>query len=249
MILLIDAGNSRLKWWLARPATGAVVARGNRSWPDWRADLAAWLAHAPGQALISCVAGPERAAALRAELAERVPELRWLVAEADAHGLRNRYQPPASLGADRYAALVAALHRRLGDCLVVGVGTALTADMLTGDGEFLGGCIVPGPYLMRSALATGTAGVAPIMASGAIFPRDTGEAVATGIGLALAGVVLGLRERLIRLRGAAPAIVVAGGARAPVLAVLAENGVDVVEVEDLVLEGLARIAGVPACAD
>lgn len=237
MILLLDAGNTRIKWGVRQ--AGEWLAQGvcpTRETARLQADLAAYPLR---RALLCCVANEATRAALDSLLAGRVEHLAWLTAAVDAHGVRNAYQPPESLGADRYAALVAAARRGLGDCVVASVGTALTVDALTADGRFLGGAIAPGPDLMRAALREGTAGVRAFSSSVAGFPSDTGAAVASGIALAQAGVVAGMRERLARATGNSVTVLLGGGARA-LLADLLEP--PVVEVDGLVLEGLAWIA-------
>jgi type III pantothenate kinase len=237
MILLLDAGNTRIKWGVRH--AGAWQARGvcpTREVSRLSADLAAYPLR---RALLCCVANDATRAALHGLMAARVEQLAWLVAAADAHGVHNAYQPPESLGADRYAALVAAARRGLGGCVVASVGTALTVDALTADGRFLGGAIAPGPDLMREALLSGTAGVREFTVPAAVFPTDTGAAVASGIALAQAGVVAGMRERLARHTGKTVTVLLSGGARA-VLASLLEP--PVVEADDLILEGLAWIA-------
>lgn len=238
MFLLLDAGNSRIKWgvreegvWLARGVcpTGEAARLGDE-----------WAAYPLNRALLSCVAGGATRATLENLLSPRVEPLRWVAAAARAHGVHSDYQPAESLGADRYAALVGARRRNLGACLVVSVGTALTADALTADGRFLGGCIAPGPDLMRAALRQGTAGVREATGRQADgFPRSTGAAVATGLALAQMGVVAGMRERLRRHCGAAVTILLSGGARATVASLLESP---VVECDDLVLEGLVWMA-------
>ncbi|MDP2832597.1 MAG: type III pantothenate kinase [Pseudomonadota bacterium] len=277
MILLLDAGNTRVKWGVRQ--AGVWLARGvcsTREVACLPADLAIYPLR---RALLCCVANEATRAALGKLLLDRVEHLAWLTSAADAHGVRNAYQPPESLGADRYAALVAAARRGLGDCVVVSVGTALTVDALTADGRFLGGAIAPGPDLMRAALLDGTAGVrdyAPPMqarrlrykgllwgtagvrdCAGSVdssvdsavdsavansvagFPVATGAAVASGIALAQAGVVAGMRERLARSTGKPVTVLLSGGARALLTSLLEPP---VVEVDDLVLEGLAWIA-------
>ncbi len=237
MILLLDAGNSRIKWgvrqdgrWLARGVCPTAALDGLCS------DLAAYPLR---QALLCCVAGVATRDALAQWLSARVERLDWLTSRAEAHGVRNAYRPPESLGADRYAALVAARRRDLGACVVVSVGTALTVDALTDSGDFLGGAIAPGPDLMREALLRGTAGVREIEGRPALFPVDTGAAVASGIALAQAGVILGLRERLARAHVGSVTILLSGGARACLDGLLPPP---ILEVEDLVMEGLLWIA-------
>lgn len=237
MILLLDAGNTRIKWGVRW--AGVWLAQGvcpTREVSCLQADLAIYPLR---RALLCCVANEAVRAALDKLLADRVEHLAWLTATAAAHGVSNAYQPPESLGADRYAALVAAARRGLGDCVVASVGTALTVDALTADGQFLGGAIAPGPDLMRAALLEGTAGVRVFSGSVAGFPSDTGKAVASGIALAQAGVLAGMRERLARLTGNPVTVLLSGGARALLTSLLEPP---VVEADDLVLEGLAWIA-------
>ncbi len=235
MILLVDAGNSRVKW--ATLAAGTLTPGAARANDDLAGLRAAWTELRPERALVACVADDATRAGLEALLRATGATVQWLRAAALAHDVINSYQPPESLGPDRYAALVAA--RRLArDCVVVSVGTALTADLLTRDGRYLGGCIIPGPDLMRAALLRGTARVGAVAGEVARFPVSTVDAVATGIALALAGVVNGMRARLAEA-GGAPLVLLTGGARQAVRPLLKEP---VREVEDLVLEGLACIA-------
>jgi len=243
MILLLDAGNTRIKWGVRR--SGEWLARGVCPTSDTSRLSAAWASFFCHRALLSCVADQATRSTLESLVSTRIERLHWLTAAAAAHGVSSDYQPPESLGADRYAALVAARRRNLGACLVVSAGTALTVDALTAAGRFLGGCITPGPDLMRVSLLRGAAGVREInkiaemagMASG--FPRTTGAAVATGIALAQAGVVTGMRERLRWHSGEVVTVLLTGGARAAVAGLLEPP---VVEADDLVLEGLAWIA-------
>lgn len=237
MNLLLDAGNSRIKWGIRQQ--GVWLARGVRPTSEVALLVADLAPFSLGRACLCCVASAETRGALFNMLSPRVERLHWLTALADAHGLHNSYQPPETLGADRYAALVAARRRDLGDCVVVSVGTALTVDALTAAGEFLGGVIAPGPELMRGALLRGTAGVRASGGPAVEFPVDTGAAVAGGIALAQSGVVMGMRQRLARHGGGRVTILLSGGARAELVKLLAPP---VVEVDDLVLEGLVWIA-------
>jgi len=245
VILLVDAGNTRIKW--AVHAADGCIERGACPTPEAVNLDAAWATHPLQHALVSCVADRQARSRLREVLAVRVERTVWLQPAAAAHGLVSHYQPAESLGADRYAALVAAARRNLGACLVVGAGTALTVDALTADGQFLGGTISPGADLMYAALLQGTAGVRDISTAAmdiparfaADFPVSTGAAVATGIALAQAGVVAAMRERLARHSGEAVTVLLAGGARALLSGLIAPP---VLEADDLVLEGLAWIA-------
>ena len=246
MMLLVDAGNTRIKWRIVAGrtlrASGAVPTANV-------ADLAqAWRPHRLTGAVLSCVADAATQAGLSRLIAELGLAAHWLVAEREKYGLLNLYDAPEKLGADRYAALIAAARLQLGDCVVVSVGTATTVDMLSRNNEFLGGVIIPGPDLMRAALLGGTGqiesrmqGDAPGANSvGNLFlpPRNTDTAVGMGIALAQAGVVNAVCERMPGVV-APPRVILTGGARARIRGWLSR---ELIEIEDLVLEGLAWIA-------
>jgi type III pantothenate kinase len=245
LILLVDAGNSRIKWRLQ--ARGKALAAGALPTSAW-ADLpGAWHGCQARAACVCSVAGEKVDAALRQGLAQvlagaggQAGAVHWLVAQARAHGVENLYAPAAALGPDRYAALVAARRRQKIGWVVVNVGTAMTADMLAADGRYLGGIILPGPDLMRRALAQGTAGVRLEGAAEAVDPpRNTRAAVSRGIAWALWGGVEGMKRHLELAQGRPARVMLSGGGR-NLLAPMLGDGVTVVD--ELVLEGLAWIA-------
>jgi type III pantothenate kinase len=207
VILLIDIGNTRIKW--ACWQDGEWRERG--ACPVGQAEtLAAPIArHDPAWIGVCCVAGAAVRARVETLLAGRPSH--WLAPVGQAHGLVNRYERPESLGADRYAGLLACLRHGLAPCVLASAGTALTVDALTGEGEFLGGMILPGAALMRQALAEGTAAVPAQPGQWRAFPRGTGDAVATGILTAMAGAIEAMRERLVGPLAVPVAVVLTGG--------------------------------------
>lgn len=241
MILLLDAGNSRIKWgaWQAGEwhGHGAVPVSGPEA-------LAAVFAEArPTWVGISCVAGTEVRSYLAALCTETSVEPHWLVPAATGHGLVNGYERPETLGADRYAALIACVRAGHAPCVVASAGTAVTIDALSGNGEFLGGMILPGAALMRSALGSGTAAVAALEGTWQAFPRRTGDAVETGIWTAISSSVRAMQARLADPVGRV-ATVVTGGDAAVLAARLAADAPSgpVITSEYLVLEGLLWVA-------
>lgn len=236
MILLIDAGNTRIKW-------GAYEAgqwRGKDAIPTSEVSTLAdrWQALNPAWVGISNVAGEAIAAIIEQALPAKAKRY-WLKPEADVHDIRNRYVVPASLGADRYAALIAARKLNLGHVVVASLGTALTVDALTAGGEFLGGIIAPGYRAMQQAIVLSTQGVRVGMGQWSAFPANTDDAVETGVLSALAGAVEAQRGRLETAVGA-PATVLLTGGDAPLVQPLLRE--PLYPVEDLVLEGLLWIA-------
>lgn len=156
MILLVDVGNSRVKWLLwdrNRPlARGGLLHRasdpatlGERLWGT--------LEQRPGRIIVANVAGPDMQSTLAAwsEQAWSVQAV-FVSTAAGAYGVRNAYPSFERLGVDRWVALLGARSLTRQSCCVVDCGTAVTVDALAASGEHLGGVIVPGVRLMREAL-------------------------------------------------------------------------------------------------
>ncbi|MBR0567835.1 type III pantothenate kinase [Azoarcus sp. L1K30] len=235
MILLIDAGNTRIKWRLAGPGNTTEGA----SEHDQLARLDALLERCPDiERLFGAnVAGPGVAARIAEMAAQRGLELEWLRPDASRCGVRNLYHQPTQLGADRWAALIGARARHPGACVVVMAGTATTIDLLDATGDFLGGLILPGVELMQRALASNTAQLPLLAGHFSDTPRNTADAILSGCLQAQAGAV----ERMFSHIETSPhACCLLGGGAADAFADLLS--VPVQRVDNLVLDGLARIA-------
>lgn len=251
MILLLDAGNTRLKWGLRRDGAwrgrGALERERIHELPHV---LRSSLAGAGVRRILFCnVAGPEVAAAVAQAVASFSPGLEAFVSTPLAVGVRNGYTRPAQLGADRWAALVGAWQLERRPCLVVNAGTALTVDVLLADperpggGYFAGGCIVPGFDLMRGALSRNTAQLPLAEGDFSELPRHTEAAIVSGCLHAQAGAV----ERLYRqLPAGSPCLLSGGGAT--LLDECLDPALPLRRVDYLVLEGLARVAEAPPAA-
>ncbi|AUN94299.1 type III pantothenate kinase [Pseudazoarcus pumilus] len=230
--LLIDAGNTRVKWALVRH--GEWLDHGALEHHRIATLAQVTAGHAPVGVLGTNVAGAHVAEAIAAAL-PLAP--RWLTPRERCCGVINRYDDPAQLGADRWAALIGARAACPGPLLVVGAGTATTVDVLSAEGEFLGGLILPGEALMRRSLARDTAGLPLAEGDPVDCPRNTRDAIVTGCLQAQAGAI----ERMFRHIGEQPGAlcVLAGGAAERIAPLLA---LPLRRIDDLVLRGLARIA-------
>ncbi|WP_341643365.1 type III pantothenate kinase [Thauera sp. SDU_THAU2] len=238
MILLIDAGNTRIKWRLQAAAGGLVHDEGAVAHENLAA-LSRLRARAaePLRVVGSNVAGSETARRIRDAL--DVEQIEWLRPGAQACGVRNLYAEPSQLGADRWAALIGAHDLHAGACLVVMAGTATTVDLLSADGDFLGGLILPGVELMQQSLANGTAQLPLAAGSFATQPRCTADAIRSGCLQAQAGAI----ERMFRQVAARPgALCLLGGGAADAFADLLE--LPLKRFDNLVLHGLATVAAV-----
>lgn len=259
MLLLVDAGNTRIKWAvvdraLAQPP-GNWHASGSVARTDAAQLLPAWRDLKIGRVLLSNVAG----AGMRAELEKAVSglaggqplALEWFVSAAVLGGVRNQYLNPAQLGSDRFAAVIGAHalfpHKNL---VVATCGTATTIDAVDADGLFVGGMILPGLGLMASSLAKNTAQLPQVALHASAsqpFADHTDAAIVSGCLAAQAGAI----ERAVAAHARAHTdaevcCILAGGAAdliAPHLSVAYQR------VDNLVLIGLHTVATqtLPTC--
>lgn len=241
MKLLLDLGNTRLKWALAQPSSSIWLARGAVGWHE---DLAAVLVSAwtalprPPAVIAASVVDAAREAQVSAVVAGLFGgELSWLRTPASACGVRNAYAQPQRLGVDRFLTMVAAYANGQAPCVLAGVGTALTLDALAADGRHLGGLIAPGPQLMQQSLLEATVQVRPERSGDILELADnTADAVASGCWQAAAALVERFSTRMASRLGGVPVLLLDGGdaARlAPMLALPAQLS------GDAVLRGLA----------
>ena len=238
MLLLVDAGNTRVKWALARDgaALGDWVAAGAALHAGLDAAGAGWQDQGVTRAIVANVAGidvRERLAMLLGPI-----DTEWFVSSAARAGLVNGYREPERLGCDRFAAAIGARALAPGQDLVVATcGTATTVDAVTADGRFIGGMILPGLALMAGALAKNTAQL-PQAAPGAApppqFADNTNDAIVSGCLSAQAGAI----ERAVAAHGGAFCIL-SGGA-APYIAPALKCGYRMAD--NIVLAGLHAVA-------
>ena len=132
--LLLDVGNTAIKWRLAQ--ADGLLDQGGRTASDPQALREALTGLAWSQAALTSVAGPTFDAEVIARLSEISDAPVWHgVAEASRFGLTNAYQPPESIGADRWFAMLGAWCEHKGPLCVVDAGTAITIDVVTSDGQ------------------------------------------------------------------------------------------------------------------
>lgn len=238
MILAIDAGNSRVKWgWHDGRGWSSLATVSLIEFAAANHDINPFAAthENPERIVISNVAGDGAHQLLVNWTSIFEAEPLWLKGEAERCGVTSSYERPGQLGADRWAALVAARALHPGASLVVQAGTATTADLLSATGEFLGGLILPGVDLMRFVLHEHTGRLPLQEGRFARMPRNTVDAIESGCRHAQAGAV----ERMYRVAGPGAQCLVSGGAGQSLIEQL---DIPCSYVENLVLEGLARIA-------
>jgi type III pantothenate kinase len=245
MMLLIDIGNTRIKW---ATANGDVMthqsAAVHRGWTRNEFTAHVLTDARPDRVLISNVGGEQIAQIVRESLDSKFGmQPTFVTPGAQGGGVRSGYANPAQLGVDRWVALIGARSIERGAVCVVSVGTAMTVDALDASGQHLGGVIVPGPDLMISSLFANTNGIAERARQGStrdsLFADNTLGAVKQGAVHALAALIDRAVDAMQQQLGVEPALLITGG------------GVDELKpaidrshrfVPDLVLRGLAVLA-------
>jgi type III pantothenate kinase len=245
--LLVDIGNTRVKWALLRggdPAVARALAHGGDA--GAMALLVRRLPRGVERMVVVSVAGGLMDRALAKAAQQRFgfrPE--FLRSSRSAAGVINGYRDVWRLGADRWVGAIGAFHLAPGrDVLVANVGTALTVDLVTATGRHRGGAIIPGPATMVESLLSGTHGIRRrargIRASArSLFAADTASALAAGSRFAAAAFIDRAAREAARALGSRPLLLLSGGGAAE-LRPLLQYPVRVVP--DLVLRGLAACA-------
>jgi type III pantothenate kinase len=249
MALLIDIGNTRIKW--ARFEGGALQPQSAAPHADWSVETFVATVLRRGsladRVLVSNVAGTRMADVVRTGVAQAWQiSAEFIVSTPMAGGVRNAYPQPAKLGVDRWLAMIGAHALERGPVCVVSVGTAMTIDAIAADGLHLGGVIVPGPDLMVTSLLKNTSDIAQRAQQGGtndgLFADNTLGAIRQGAEHALGALIERAVAVMRRTSKEMPALLVTGGASDRVEKAIA---IPYRRVPDLVLQGLAVLAREP----
>jgi type III pantothenate kinase len=262
MLLLIDAGNTRIKWAIAAAgvnppgtwlACGAVnhddIASLAPIWRSWQVGQTGQYGQSNqnrpiSQVHIANVAGLAVRQRLHQSVTEALGDVtpNWFRSTPHAAGVRNAYRDPRQLGCDRFAAAIGAHalypHQAL---LVANCGTATTIDAISAEGVFSGGLILPGLSLMTSALARNTAQLPEISRHQNMMPTfsdNTDDAILSGCRIAQSAAITHALALQRALQADAQCIL-SGGAAATIASALS---IPHQIVDNLVLIGLHTFA-------
>ena len=185
--LCIDRGNTRTKVALFRgDELLTAVAAPSLAEVDFTHLLAGVT---PSAAIFSGVAGDDNEPS---RLLHGIVDTVLNVKNVSRLPIRIGYRSPQSLGTDRVAAAVAAATLFPdSDVLIVDAGSALTIDVLTADGTFLGGRISPGMMMRFRALHLFSGRLPMIQATGDVpaIGYDTQTSIRTGVVMGRAGKI------------------------------------------------------------
>ena len=239
-LLLLDGGNSQLKWaWVENGVFNEVtrapyrdLSRLGEEWAERSDDRTR---------IVGCaVCGDLKKALVEAHLTAPV---RWLPSMPQALGIRNHYRNPAEHGSDRWFNALGSRRFSQNACVVVSCGTAVTTDALTEDNHYLGGTIMPGFHLMKEALAAKTANLDRPAGKVYPFPTTTPNAITSGMMDAVCGAVIMMHGRLQQKTGEGKPVdvIITGGGASKVVNALPKQFVldnTVKIVDNLVIYGL-----------
>lgn len=238
MRLLVDFGNTRLKWALwndGRREIGGIFVHRDTSLEA--ALTSNWSSlPAPQSIHVASVVDDEREQALRAVIEKHFAlSAEFVRSPPSALGVRNAYREPHRLGVDRFLAMVALHAASARAQVLVSCGTALTLDGLDAEGNHLGGLIAPSPSVMRQALGAATARVGEAPGHLVAIADNTSDAVWSGTALAAVALIERFHADVTARLGTPVALVGDGGGIDEWMALLPgiERG------RDLVLRGLA----------
>jgi type III pantothenate kinase len=237
MNLLIDSGNTRLKWAILQdgklaPSHALVNQQLTR-----HQLMNAWKGLTPERLAIACVSATPLLELVQTVAIELWPgiDIIPIKSQAHAYGVHNAYRQPEKLGVDRWLALVAVRNLYHQAVCIVDCGTAITVDLIDADGNHQGGLISPGLTLMKKSLAAGTEALLFDETSYIAGPANfTAAAIDSGT---LAAAV-GLIEHVISQQMAPVMLILTGGDAERIAAQLATR--PIVDI-DLVLRGLAVV--------
>jgi type III pantothenate kinase len=243
-LLVIDLGNTRLKWgWqdtagllVGEPVVHRDTDLGELLKGTWTFPVA------PARVLMTNVANAALADQLTQWLKKQwniSPEL--IGSSAQLGEVKNSYSNPEQLGSDRWVAMLEAWYMAQSTVCVIDCGTAVTIDVVDQSGQHLGGVIMPGFEAMLTALTSTTSLVLDKPQVPATFElaKNTQAAIATGTSQSIISLVNKTLEWLKQETGESAECFLTGGDSARLSSLLEHS--HIVD-NDLVIKGLVRIA-------
>ena len=239
MFLAVDIGNSAIKFGLFDGQTLASkfsISTKRDATVDDIKDAVDDQLRSPIESAILCSVVPEIEPAMRTYIGEATSVDPIVVNNSFDFGLKINYEPIDSLGTDRLVAAYAAVEKHGAPCIVCGLGTATTIDVVSEQREFLGGVIAPGMDAMSDALHLKAAKLPKVepARSKNVLGNSTVDAISAGVYFGYVAMVEGLITRIRTETGVSR--VIATGGNAPVLSKELAGMITVDE--DLLMTGL-----------
>jgi type III pantothenate kinase len=243
MKLLIDIGNSCIKWQFAGQNVQHTAAYKeaiftqilSEVWQSLPKPDVIWVSNVAGSAI----------AHLLTDWTQQYWQCSPHFAKSQpyAKGVKNGYTYPEILGIDRWLAIIAAYQQVQGAVCVIDCGTAVTIDMIDAQGQHQGGMISAGLETMQRSLLQATYALAKIPKLGQeqeipLSATETHQGIALGSLYALIGLIESVFER-VRLKQPNSQLILTGGSVPQICSLLR---VPYQYQPNLVLQGLAIIS-------
>ena len=254
MLLLIDIGNTKIKWAITDTLTSLALPpvwlhNGSISHEEVM-ELGGVISTFSIRRIIYCnVAGDTIQTQLLQLLIQYFPgtKAERFSSSVSCAGIKNTYQKPSQLGADRFASSIAAHALYPNQALIVATcGTATTIDAVSADGTFIGGMITPGLQVMAQSLATNTAQLPQVKEQTqlqGIFATNTEQAIVSGCVHAQVGAMCMAFNALENLQVQSPILLISGGAAPYIVPYLPQKlMIKSKTIHNLVLTGLLVVA-------
>jgi len=218
MKLLIDAGNTRLKWcWY----DGEDLPLDFKSceYDDFDAEgtqIFAGEGHDADDVLICNVAGDDAGKDFIDAFSDWQLQPRFFTSQARCFGVTNAYPSAGKLGVDRWLALLGAWAMKKDAVCIVDCGTAVTIDVLDDSGQHLGGMIIPGLEMMQDALSEGTSGITlddtdEGESEPSLLANNTSSAIEAGTLYAIVALIERVRQDVARELDCELPLLISGG--------------------------------------
>lgn len=152
--------------------------------------------------------------------------------------IKNRYQNPRQVGQDRLVGAYAALRCYGAPAVIIDFGTAITFDVVSKRGEYLGGIIVPGIRLSAESLFNKTALLPKIGIKRpvSLIGRDTEGSILSGLFYGYGALSTGLINRIARMFKGKVKVIITGG-HIPLVKDYIQHKIDAAD-PDLVFKGI-----------
>ena len=242
MNLLIDSGNSFIKWVLEKNEIFILGSSCSTKVSGNLQELWNGLDE-PDRVIVSNVAGQSIASDIKKAVTGLWQlDTEFVESRESCCGLRNNYRKPKQLGVDRWMAMIAAYQMTQDSVIVVDCGTAVTIDLVNKEGSFVGGVIMPGLHTAYKSLkldADAIEDISYLNTIANVSALSTQEAVQAGVLFGIAGGI----ERVIKEHtledDMAPTVLITGGDAEKIAVYLT---IPVVLQDNLVLQGLRLFA-------
>ena len=215
MNLLVDIGNSRIKWAWQMPGLHDLHAPGFGSyektspmaffdchWPDFAT---------PERVLVSNVAGLDLEKSLDKWLMHKWQiKAEFIRVERAICGVVNGYNDHHRFGVDRWLAVIAGWKKYQHAACIVDCGTATTIDGISDTGHHLGGVITPGPSMMQTMLRQrfpNLVSTQPPWPSFNFLAKNTEQGISNGCYLVVAAMI----EKIVSAGQHNNACIITGG--------------------------------------